>query len=159
MGTTWKSSWPINSLLLCLDWSYRVPRGGFPILSRLGLPGSNRWKSARHHSKNGGWTSWKMIDKPPLKSWWNLETNRTKKPRPSRESIIGDFFLARLQMATQRNQWATFSYPNAWQFYWKNPLIFNRNYLPETNSLPWKIDRNPKGNDGLPTIHFQGASC
>ena len=28
--------------------------------------------------------------------------------------------------------------------------------LPETNSLPLKIGRAPKGNDRLPAIHFQG---
>ena len=31
--------------------------------------------------------------------------------------------------------------------------------LPETNSSPLKIGRAPKGNDRIPTIHFQVRKC
>ena len=34
-----------------------------------------------------------------------------------------------------------------------------RDTLPETDSSPLKIGRAPKGNDHLPTIHFQGLKC
>ena len=38
---------------------------------------------------------------------------------------------------------------------WNITLVFNRDALPETNSSPLKIGRAPKGNDPIPTIHFQ----
>ena len=43
--------------------------------------------------------------------------------------------------------------PSFWMM--MNPYIQKNVKFPKTNSSPLKIGRAPKGNNGLPTIHFQ----
>ena len=37
---------------------------------------------------------------------------------------------------------------------YRNQIVYNKHTLPETNSSPLKMGRNPIGKDRIPTIHF-----